>query len=51
MGKGGDNNGDREDIEESGTWFCKQCGMNGSCVKGDESMALILHEAAEHSSE
>jgi len=49
-GKGGNGNGDQPDVEETSSWSCSQCGAGGSCVKGDEGMALAAHIALAHPS-
>jgi hypothetical protein len=38
MGKNND-----EDVQENSSWSCPVCGAGGTCVKGDESMALAVH--------
>jgi hypothetical protein len=39
-----DDNGDAEDIEETGSWVCPNlCGAGGRCVEGDEELAVKVH--------
>jgi hypothetical protein len=41
-------NGDQPDVPETGRWWCSECQEGGSCVAGDELMALYLHRLAVH---
>lgn len=31
------------DVKEDASWSCSVCGAGGSCVAGDESVALMIH--------
>jgi hypothetical protein len=39
-----DGNGDQPDVEEDSSWSCPfGCGAGGSCVAGDEMIAVAVH--------
>ena len=37
-----------EDVEETETWSCTQCGASGTAAKGQGNMAMAAHIALAH---